>query len=81
MVPKRIDELLDGGSLYWVIKGTIQVRQALLDIRPFTDREGIRRCHLVLESRFVRTYWQPRRAVPGLALSDKHRRARRPEQR
>jgi hypothetical protein len=65
MVPKRIGELLDGGSLYWVIKGNVQVRQRLLDVRPFTDREGIGRCRLVLEPKLVATDWQPRRAFQG----------------
>jgi hypothetical protein len=65
MVPKRIDELLDGGSLYWVIKGGVQCRQKLLDIRPFTDQEGIGRCHLVFEPVVVRTEWQPRRPFQG----------------
>jgi hypothetical protein len=65
MVPKRIDELLDGGSLYWVIKGGVQCRQKLLDIRPFTDQEGIGRCHLVFEPLVVRTEWQPRRPFQG----------------
>lgn len=65
MIPKRIDELLDGGSLYWVIKGNIQVRQHLVDIRPFTDKEGIRRCNLVMEPRLIATRWQPRRAFQG----------------
>ncbi|MDE2579968.1 MAG: DUF1489 domain-containing protein [Hyphomicrobiales bacterium] len=49
MVPKRVKELLDGGSLYWVIKGQISARQKLLDIRPFTDSGGIGRCHIVME--------------------------------
>ena len=40
MVPNRAAELLDGGSLYWVIRGEISVRQKLLDIRPFVDGEG-----------------------------------------
>ena len=65
MVPKRMDELLDGGSLYWVIKGKIQVRQILADIRPYTDKEGIRRCDLVMEPRLILTEWQPRRAFQG----------------
>ena len=47
MVPKRRDEVLDGGSLYWVIKGFTAVRQPLIDIRQFVDREGVPRCHLV----------------------------------
>ncbi len=65
MAPKRADELLDGGSLYWVIKGNVQARQKLIDIRPFTDGQGIRRCHLVMESKLVPTRWQPRRAFQG----------------
>ena len=65
MRPKRIADLLDGGSLYWVIKGTVQVRQRLLDVRPFVDEEGIGRCRLVLEPTLVRTEWQPRRPFQG----------------
>ena len=65
MVPKRMEELLDGGSLYWVIKGNVQCRQRLLEIRPFTDGEGIGRCHLILEPIVVPTQWQPRRAFQG----------------
>ncbi len=65
MVPKRDSELLNGGSLYWVIKGNVQVRQHLLAIRPFVDTDGIRRCDLVLEPRLIRTQWQPRRAFQG----------------
>ena len=65
MVPKRVAELLDGGSLYWVIKGNVQVRQRLVDIRPFVDAQGISRCDLVLDPELVTTYWQPRRAFQG----------------
>lgn len=65
MVPRQRDLLLDGGSLYWVIKGSIQVRQRLLDIRPFTDADGIGRCDLVLDPQLVPTRWQPRRPFQG----------------
>jgi hypothetical protein len=63
-------ELLEGGSLYWVIKGNVQLRQKLLDIRPFTDSEGIERCHLVLDRDLVPTTWQPRRAFQGWRYLD-----------
>lgn len=65
MTPKRRDELIDGGSLYWVIKGFIQARQKLLDIRPFTDAEGIRRCHLILDDKLVAVAPRPYRAFQG----------------
>jgi hypothetical protein len=65
MVPKRASELLDGGSLYWVIKGNVQVRQRLLGITPFVDDEGVGRCRLVLEPRLHPTQWQPKRAFQG----------------
>ncbi|MFU0504562.1 DUF1489 family protein [Pseudaminobacter sp. NGMCC 1.201702] len=65
MTPTRGAELLAGGSLYWVIKGNVQCRQRLLEIRPFTDGEGISRCRLVLEPTVIRTDWQPRRAFQG----------------
>ncbi|GGD89573.1 lysophospholipase [Aureimonas endophytica] len=65
MQPKRETDVLAGGSLYWVIKGSIQVRQRILALRPVVDAEGIGRCHIVLEPVFVPTEWQPRRAFQG----------------
>jgi len=65
MMPKRVDELLDGGSLYWIIKGGVQCRQRLVEIRPFTDAEGVGRCRLVFDPQVVRTQWQPRRPFQG----------------
>lgn len=65
MIPKRDRELLDGGSLYWVIKGQVQARQRLLDIKSFTDSNGISRCELLLGPEVVETELQPRRAFQG----------------
>ncbi|HEY5210663.1 MAG TPA: DUF1489 domain-containing protein [Stellaceae bacterium] len=39
-MPKRVDELLDGGSIYWVIKGQVRVRQLLKRFHPKADEEG-----------------------------------------
>ena len=50
MVPRRQAELLDGGSLYWVIKGRLACRQQLMSITEFTDEDGINRCRLGLSA-------------------------------
>lgn len=65
MVPKRMEELLDNGSLYWVIRGQVACRQRLLDIRPFTDSDGIGRCRLVLETKIVPVEPRPYRPFQG----------------
>jgi len=65
MVPKRVDELLDGGSLYWVIRGQIMCRQDLVAIRPFVDKDGVGRCRLVLRPKVVPVEPRPFRAFQG----------------
>ena len=65
MVPKRASELTDGGSLYWVIKGNIQCRQELLEIRPFVGQDGIRRCNLIVNPHVILTQIQPKRPFQG----------------
>jgi hypothetical protein len=65
MTPKRADELLAGGSLYWVMKGVIRCRQKLIGIEPFTDNEGIGRCRLVLDNEIVPTRRRERRPFQG----------------
>ena len=65
MVPKRATEIVEGGSLFWVIKGQIAARQAVLAIRPFTDPDGIGRCHLVLEPIVVPVLPRPCRPFQG----------------
>jgi hypothetical protein len=65
MRPKREAELLDGGSLYWVIKGAVQARQGLVALRPIVDHDGIGRCQIVLDPVIVPTETQPRRPFQG----------------
>jgi hypothetical protein len=65
MVPKRAEELLDGGSLYWVIRGEIMCRERLIAIRPFIDKNGVGRCRLVLDKKLVLVQPRPYRAFQG----------------
>jgi hypothetical protein len=65
MTPKRRDEVLAGGSLYWVIKGVILVRQSIEDIVTFDDEAGRSRCELVLNPELIRTAPQRRKAFQG----------------
>ena len=64
-MPRRRDELLNGGSLYWVIKGLILVRQKILDLRKVRCDDGINRCDIVFDSKLVVTRPYPRRAFQG----------------
>jgi hypothetical protein len=73
MMPKRVDELLGGGSLFWVIRGQVACRQTLLGVRPFTDSDGIGRCRLVLDPAVVPVEPRPYRPFQGwryLAVKD-----------
>lgn len=69
MWPKRVDEVLQGGSLYWVIKGVIIVRQRIVEISEVTDDHGLR-CGLYLDPVLHRTVPQPRRAFQGWRYLD-----------
>jgi hypothetical protein len=62
--PKRAEELLDGGSLYWVIKGHIAVRQRLLALKPVT-KNGTPHCGLVYDPTLVLTVRRFHRPFQG----------------
>jgi len=59
--PRRREQVLDGGSLYWVIKGVIQLRQQIVDLRAFRGEDGINRCDIVLDPVLIATRSQRRR--------------------
>lgn len=68
--PKRQAELLDGGSLYWVIKGVIEVRQRLLGFADGTKPDGSPCCLLLLDEQLVPVRPTPRRAFQGWRYLD-----------
>ena len=65
MWPKREAEVLNGGSLYWVIKGVVLCRQRITALEEVRGEDGIARCALVLDPEVVRTQAAPRRPFQG----------------
>src|ERR1700710_1338495 len=65
MTPKRNEEILAGGSLYWVIKGEIAAREKLIAVEPFRDSDGIGRCRLVMQPKVIAVSPRPMRAFQG----------------
>lgn len=65
MFPKRRDEIVPGGSLYWVIRGMILCRQPIADLEQVTGADGISRCRIVFKPQIVPVRPVPRRAFQG----------------
>lgn len=65
MFPARKDEILDGGSLYWVIRGLILCRQPIADLVPVKGRDGISRCRIEFKPKIIPVRPTPRRAFQG----------------
>lgn len=65
MWPRRSDDLLNGGSLYWVFSGFIQARQKVIALEPREGADGISRCAIVMDPKIIRTRAQPRRPFQG----------------
>ncbi len=65
MWPRRDAELLDGGSIFWVIKGVILCRQTILRLDEVIGDDGIRRCAIVSDPDLVRVHATPKRAFQG----------------
>jgi len=60
-LPKRHAEILDGGSLFWILKHQLVARSPIL---RFEEAEG-GRTHIVISTRLVDLHPRPRRAHQG----------------
>ncbi|SLN51493.1 DUF1489 family protein [Pseudooctadecabacter jejudonensis] len=65
MWPKRTDEVLAGGSMYWVIKGSILCRQRINRFNEYDSADGVRRCAVVLEPELIRVVPTLKRPFQG----------------
>jgi hypothetical protein len=83
MFPRRRDEVISGGSMYWVISGSMLVRQRILDIIEDQRDNGDACTGLLLDPRLVPLAGRPTKPFQGWrylrpdeAPSDLGRRAR-----
>lgn len=70
MFPRRKEELLPGGSLYWVIRGVIMCRQSIADLVGVRGKDGIERCRIEFKPQIVPVRPTPRRAFQGWRYLD-----------
>jgi hypothetical protein len=63
--PRRTEEVLAGGSLYWVIRGQIRVRQRITGFRGERDESGRAYCLIEVAPQLVATEWRPWRPFQG----------------
>jgi len=65
MMPKRAAELVEGGSLYWVLSGAIRVRQRILEVREERWDDGSGCAGLVLDPELVLLEPRPQKPFQG----------------
>ena len=63
--PRRREELLDGGSIYWIIKGQMQARQVIDDMIELTSPDGVTRCGIVLNPLIIPVWPRKERIFQG----------------
>ena len=51
--PRRAEELLDGGSIYWIIKGVVTARQAIIELVDAQRADGTPACGIVLSPEII----------------------------
>ena len=64
-IPKRMDELIDDGSIYWVIKKYIKVRQRILGIERHTNEEGRAYCAIQIDPELKQVVARRQKAFQG----------------
>ena len=63
--PKRSCELLDGGSIFWIIKGYVRVKQRIFAIDEIFDQTRKKRCIITLDSKLARVEMLAHKPIQG----------------
>lgn len=65
MFPKQKEALLNGGSIYWVIKGQMMCRNRIVGLEEVRREDGARACSILMEPKLIAVRPVPRRAFQG----------------
>ncbi|QJE72187.1 DUF1489 domain-containing protein [Aerophototrophica crusticola] len=63
--PNRQAELLDGGCIYWVVKGVIRCRQPFAGFDMVADTDGTSYCRMLMDPELIETAPVPKRPFQG----------------
>lgn len=63
--PRRTDEVVDGGSIYWIVKRAIRARQRIVDLVDAVDGDGDAYCQMHLDPELIATEAAPRKPIQG----------------
>ena len=65
MFPTKKAEIEAGGSLYWVINGSIQCRSEIISLEHVQGADGIKRCAIIMSPELIRTAPARKRPFQG----------------
>jgi hypothetical protein len=68
--PRRAGEVAGGGSMFWIIRGYVRVRQRIVGIERVAGREGRKRCALILDPDLVKTELAAHKPIQGWRYLD-----------
>jgi hypothetical protein len=68
--PRREGDVLENGSIFWIIKGYIRARQNITGFGDGMGRNGRARCAIILDPQLVRTVLTPHKPIQGWRYMD-----------
>ena len=71
MFPKKYQDLLDGGSIYWIFKGYMRARQNIIGIDRVMGNDKIKRCKILLSKEIMLTVPKKTRPFQGWRYLEK----------
>ena len=64
-MPKKREDLIKTGSMFWIIKRKVLVRQKILDILSVIRSDGSKGCEIELDKKLIRVIPTPMKPFQG----------------